>query len=325
MDLIYTNTEKEDVGVLHDFSLDLAFGSDENDFALTVAQENHVAQAGCCIYIQGTEYGGLIDAITSDTGTKEVTYSGRTWHGLLNSKILEPDSSKDYLVVSGDANAVLTDLISRMGLTSLFAADPNVSAITISNYQFDRYIAGYDGIRKMLASEGAKLHMEHDGTNVVLSAMPIVDYTQDGVDSDQMTLNVKQTKNKVNHLICLGSGELADRTVVHLYADESGQISQKQTFTGIDEYATTYEYPNVESDEDLLAEGTKRLEELLQQDELSVDLTESDDLYDIGDVVGATDNITGISIAVPISKKIVRIEGGYVTVDIETNTEEVSV
>lgn len=58
---------------------------------------------------------------------------------------------------------------------------------------------------------------------------------------------------------------------------------------------------------------------------MSVDLTESDDLYDIGDVVGATDNITGISIAVPISKKIVRIEGGYVTVDIETNTEEVSV
>lgn len=325
MDLIYTDTEKEDVGVLHGFSLDFAFGSDENDFALTVSQENHVAEAGCFIYIQGTEYGGMIDAVTSDTGTKEVTYSGRTWHGLLNSKILEPDASQDYLIVSGEANAVLADLISRAGLTSLFAVDPNVSAITISNYQFDRYIACYDGIRKMLASKGAKLHMEHDGTNVVLAAVPIVDYTQDGVDSDQVSLKVKQTKNKVNHLICLGSGELADRTVVHLYADESGQISQTQTFTGIDEYATTYEYSNAESNEDLLAEGTKRLEELLQQDELSVDLTESDDSYDVGDVVGATDNITGISISVPVSKKIVRIEGDYVTIDIETNIEEAKV
>lgn len=325
MDLIYTNTEKEDVGVLHGFSLDLAFGSDENDFALTVAQENHVAEAGCFIYIQGTEYGGLIDAVTSDTGTKEVTYSGRTWHGLLNSKILEPDAGKDYLIVSGEANAVLAGLISRVGLTSLFAVDPDVSAITISNYQFDRYIACYDGILKMLASKGAKLHMEHDGTNVVLSAVPIVDHTQDGVDSDQVSLKVKQAKNKVNHLICLGSGELSDRTVIHLYADGNGNISQNQTFTGIDEYSAVYDYSGVDSTEDLIAGGTERLEELLQQDELSVDLAESEDDYDIGDVVGATDNVTGISVSVPVSKKIVRIEGDYVTIDIETNVEQAKV
>lgn len=323
MDLIYTNTDKDDVGVLQDFSLDLAFGSDENDFALTVSQDNHVVEAGCFIYIQGTEYGGVVDAVTSDTGAKEVTYSGRTWHGLLNSKILEPDASQDYLIVSGEANAILASLLARMGLTPLFAANNTASKIAIDSYQFDRYTPGYDGILKMLASAGAKLHMEHNGTNVVLSAVPTVDYTQDGVYSDQIAMNVKQTKNKVNHLICLGSGELASRMVVHLYADGNGQISQKQTFTGIDEYTTTYEYSNAESEDVLIEEGTKHLEELLQQDELSVDLTESDDIYDVGDVVGATDNITGINVSVPVSKKIVRIEGDYVTIDIETNTEEV--
>lgn len=325
MDLIYTNTANEDVGVLQDFSLDLAFGSDENDFVLTVAQENHVVKAGCCIYIQGTEYGGLIDAVTSDTGAKEVTYSGRTWHGLLNSKILEPDASQDYLIVNGEANTVLASLLTRVGLTPLFIADCTVSSIKIDSFRFDRYIPCYDGISKMLASVGAKLHIEHNGSNVVLSAVPIVDYTQCGVDSDQITMKAKQTKNKVNHLICLGSGELADRMVVHLYADGNGQISQKQTFTGIDEYATIYEYPNVESNEDLIEEGTKRLEDLLQQDELSVDFTEIDDCYDVGDIVGATDYITGISISVPVSKKIVRIEGDNVSIDIEANTEKVTV
>lgn len=321
MDLIYTNTEKEDVGLLQDFSLDLAFGTDENDFELTVSQENHVAAAGCYIYIQGTEYGGLIDAITSNTGTKEVTYSGRTWHGLLNSKILEPDAGQSYLTVSGDANTILADLVERMGLTSLFAVDPVASGVTIGSYQFARYISGYDGILKMLASAGAKLHMEHNGAKVVLSAVPIRDYTQDGIDSDQTTITVKKAKNTVNHLICLGSDELEDRMVIHLYADENGNISQQQTFTGVDEYAATYDYSNVESEEELIEGGTKRLEKLLQQDELSVDLTESDDSYDVGDVVGATDNITGVSISVAVTKKIVKIEGENITIDIETNTD----
>lgn len=173
MDLIYTNTKKEDVGVFLDFALDLAFGSDENDFELTVIQENHVAEAGCFIYIQDTEYGGLIDAVTSDTGTKEVTYSGRTWHGLLNSKIIECTDNLDFpfdypidyggthLIVSGDANTILSDLITQMGLTSLFTVDPNASGITVKRYTFARYCPGYDGIAKMLASVGAKLHIEH--------------------------------------------------------------------------------------------------------------------------------------------------------------------
>lgn len=320
MDLIYTNTEKEDVGVLKDFSLDLAFGADENDFELTVCQENNVAEAGCYIYIQGTEYGGLIDAIKSDNSGKEITYSGRTWHGILNSKILEPDAGEDYLIVSGDANTVLASLIARMGLTSLFTVDPNTSVITINDYQFNRYISGYDGICKMLSSEDAKLHMEHNGTNVSLSAVPIMDYTQTGVDSDQMIMTVKKTTNKVNHLICLGTAQLSERTVIHLYADENGNISQKQTFTSIDEYTAVYDYSNVESTEELIAGGTERLKELLQQDELSVDCTANDDLYDVGDLVGATDNVTGISISVPVIKKVVRIDGESITVDIVTNT-----
>ena len=33
MDLIYANNQMEDIGVLLDYEFDLAFGSDENDFA----------------------------------------------------------------------------------------------------------------------------------------------------------------------------------------------------------------------------------------------------------------------------------------------------
>lgn len=325
MDLIYTNQNRQDIGVLHDFSLDLAFGSGENDFELTVSRENNVAQAGCYIYIQGTEYGGIIDAVKSDTGTAEVTYSGRTWHGILNSKILEPDSGQAYLTVSGDANTVLATLINRMRLGALFQALSTPSGITVKSYQFDRYVSGYNGILKMLKTVGAKLRIVHDGTNVVVSAVPVTDYTQDGVSDDQTALTVLKTKNTVNHLICLGTGELADRMVIHLYADAAGNISRTQTFTGLDEYTAVYDYSSVGSEDDLVAGGTERFRELLQQDQLDVNFPESDDIYSVGDIVGATDNVTGISIAVPVTKKIVKIEGDLVSVAIETNTESVSV
>lgn len=324
MDLIYTNQNREDIGVLQDFSLDLAFGSGENDFELTVSRENNVAQAGCYIYIQGTEYGGIIDAVKSDTGTAEVTYSGRTWHGILNSKILEPDSGQAYLTVSGDANTVLATLIVRMGLGALFQALSTPSGITVKTYQFDRYISGYNGILKMLKTVGAKLRIVHTGTNVVVSAVPVTDYTQDGVSDDQTALTVLKTKNKVNHLICLGTGELADRMVIHLYADAAGNISRTQTFTGLEEYTAVYDYSSVDNEEDLISGGTERFKELLQQDQLDVNFPESDDIYSVGDIVGATDNVTGISIAVPVTKKIVKIEGDLVSVTIETSTATVS-
>lgn len=324
MDLIYANSSREDIGVIPDYDFDLAFGSDENDFELTVSRNDHCCEAGYYIYIEGTEYGGIVDAITSDTAAEDVTYSGRTWHGILNSKILCPDAGESYFTVSGDANTILGTLLSRMGLAALFSASSAPSGINVSGYQFARYVSGYDGIRQMLKSVSAKLRVVYSGGSAVLSAAPIVDYTQDGLDSDQLALKVKKTANKVNHLICLGSGELANRTVVHLYADASGNISQTQTFTGTAEYTAVYDYSNAEDTAELIKSGTERLKELLQQDDLSVDVNEVDDPYDVGDIVGASDDVTGVTIAVPITKKIIRVQSGIVSVDLETDIANAS-
>jgi hypothetical protein len=112
--------------------------------------------------------------------------------------------------------------------------------------------------------------------------------------------------------------------VVHLYADEDGNISQTQTFSGIDEYVAVFDYPNAEDEEDLVANGIERLKELMQQDDLSVDVNEVDDPYDIGDLVGAVDYITGVQIIVPVNKKIVTIRNGIVTINIQTDIGNVT-
>ena len=313
------NSSMQDIGVIKAYNFDLAFGSNENNFELKVGVNDNCCEAGYYVYIEGTEYGGIIDAVASDTAAEEVTYTGRTWHGILNSKVLCPDSGQDYLTLNGNANTVLSTLISRMGLTSIFAASSDISALTISSYKMERYITGYDGIRKMLKTVNGKLVMSYNGTKVILSAAPIVDYTDAGViDSDIMSFSVKKTSRKVNHLICLGQGELKDRTVAHLYADTSGSISQSQTLTGLDEYSAVYDYSSAKTTEDLIKAGSEQLAELQKQDDLSVSLSEGEDVFDVGDIVGAVDNVTGIAISVPISKKIISIQNDYLSAAYET-------
>ena len=157
MDLIYMNPQRQDVGVLQNYKLDLAYGCDENDFELAVSMKNHVCAAGFFLYIEGTEYGGIIRKIRVKTEEEEIIYGGDTWHGILGKKILEPDADKDYLVCSGEAHAIIARLLQRCGLSDLFRASAEYSGLTIKSYKMNRYISLYDGIRKMLDTADAKL------------------------------------------------------------------------------------------------------------------------------------------------------------------------
>ena len=82
--------------------------------------DNNPCQQDYILYIEGTEYGGIIDSIAPDPDNNKLAYKGRTWHGVLNSKVLEPDAGYDYLTVYGDANEVVLELIERMNLTDTF-------------------------------------------------------------------------------------------------------------------------------------------------------------------------------------------------------------
>lgn len=321
MDLIYTNAAREEQGVLQAFELDMAFGADENDFECTVTSRNHVCENGSLLFFEGTEYGGMVDSIESNTATDDVTYSGRTWHGILNSKVLEPDSGESYLVLNGEANEVLASLVQRMGLTDLFGASDEDSGITISNYKMNRYIAGYDGIMKMFAAVGAKLKIKFSDGVAVLSAHPVKDYTQDEeFDSDLVPFTAKRNYKSVNHLVCLGAGELSNRLVVHLYADEEGNISNTQTLKDVDEITSIFEYSQISDESELIAEGKAKFKELLASDEIVIDFDADTDEYDVGDIIGAVDNVTGLSAHATIKKKVLAIKNGQISISLEPDT-----
>lgn len=318
MDLILTNAKREDQGVLSSYSLDLSYGADENNFALAIGSAESMIEFGAFIYMEGTEYGGTVDAVKTSSESESMTYTGRTWHGILNSKVIQPDSGEDYLIVSGDANEVLSLLIDRLGLSGLFVAVETLSGISIAQYQFRRYCKGYDGIRAMLAANGAKLKVVWENRSVYLSAEPIVDYTESPVDNDMATLTVEHHEKKVNHLICLGKGELAEREVIHLYVDQSGQIVDTQHFTGLDEITEVYDNSNSEN---LRSDGIAHLKELIDNDKAEMPLLEDEKaIYDIGDIVGALNMLSGVSVAAAVSQKIVKINNGAVSTEYKTGS-----
>jgi hypothetical protein len=319
MDLIYTNGKRIDQGILNAYALDLSFGASENDFEITIGENEPPIEPGAILYIEGTEYGGIADGIKASTNGETTTYMGRTWHGIMNSKVIQPDAGKDYFVISGDANEVLSTVIARLGLSALFVADEEPSGINISNYQFARYCKGYDGIKAMLAANGAKLNMAWKDRSVVLSAKPVVDYTQAPVDGDIATLSVEQHNQKVNHLICLGKGDLAAREVLHLYVDQFGRIGDVQYYTGIEEITDTYDNSNAESSDELRKGGIERLTELRNNDKAEIALPETEGLsYDIGDIVGASEIKSGVTVAATVSQKIVKISNDAISIEYKT-------
>lgn len=224
MDLIYADANKIDLGVLLDYKWDLAYGKDENNFICEVLTDNHVCKEGYILYIEGTEYGGIIDKIHLGTSAETITYSGRTWHGILEGHVIEPNTGCDYYTANGEGNAVLAELIEWMGLSGLFKVSTADSGIDIVQYQI-RYQKGYTAIRKMLFEFGGKLKMEYRLGFVELSVVPYVDYSQDEEwDSTQLDFEIERNYRPVNHVICLGKGDLRNRKVIHLFADENGGV-----------------------------------------------------------------------------------------------------
>lgn len=314
-ELIVTDASHVDQASLEDFTLDAAWGADENDFELTV---DRLIDAGSYVYFDGGECGGVVDSLKDSLkdGRSTLTYGGRTWHGMLANKILEPDKGKDYLTVSGTASTVIGSLISRVGLDAVFDAvdAPTAGAQTIKSYQFDRYVDAYSGLRKMCAASGLKLRLAYASGKVRVWAEPAAHYG-DSIDSDLIDFDATRTWRKPNHMIGLGKGELRNRIVSHWYADSKGNVTQTQTFKGLDEIAQVYDYSSAEADE--LAKNTKKkLQDLQSEGEMKVTVHEDSGIaFDVGDTVTARDNLTGITVNATISKKIVKVSDGVLSVD----------
>lgn len=329
MELILADQHANDVRRLFDAEIDVDL-KDTNTFELKINRGEYQDDLtfGSIVYVPETEYGGIIGEVNTDTSIDTISLKGYAWRGLIDKKILRPPSGSDYLTISGELNSCLNELTAG-NFDSLFSVSAESTGVSLNNFQFERYTTMLAGINKMLKSVGYKLRIKYiqqeNGASgyIELSATPIIDYssTIEFSQDDRLDFTFNNVKNGVNHLICLGTGELKDRIVVDLYVQEDGTIGTQPFYTGLAEIAETYEDTNAESTE-LKEKGIDKLQELQNYSLFEMNVASLELDVDIGDIVGGRDYLTGLYAKKPITGKIWRVSGGAESIEYSVEGED---
>lgn len=313
-DVIVADSTGVEIRVIAFRSYDFEIGDAENSFEIECESEEwQNPPVNARLFIPGTELGGIYKCTEVSKKRRTVLARGRTWRGMMQKKIIIPPSGADYATDSGELNALIKARV-EAAFPGLFVGSSESTGVTVS-YQYDRYTTLYDGLKAMLKSVNYRLNIAYSQIlkKVVVSAAPIVDYSARIEYSDDMNADYSMTldNRSVNHLICLGAGELRNRTVMHLFVDANGVISQTQTQFDEDEVVEVYDYTNA-SDAELLKSGIEQLKRLINYNEnkFTIDL-ESEIEVAIGDIVGSRDYLTGLTMTAPIKAKIVKWQNGF--------------
>ena len=158
----------------------------------------------------------------------------------------------------------------------------------------------------MLKSVGYRLNISCQNGAVRLTPTLIHDYSDELEYSQDSNINfrIQDNRNGVNHLICLGQGDLKDRQVINLYLQSNGTIGTTQYYTGLSERADVFDFPAVESLDELEKFGRERFALLLNSQKM--EMTIGDIAVELGDIVGGRERITGTYMKKPITQKIVK-------------------
>lgn len=307
--------------------LDVEVGTSEestNDFEFFSNRLFSEDTAG--FYVPGTEIGGMIEYTKEKTDEDVATLRGYTWRGLLSQAgpIMAP-SGQDYMIVSGEANAVISSLLSGV-LGDFFTISTEDSGCMITSYQFPLYINYLDGIEGMLETYGYRLKITADKVaanqpiQIIIEAVKaqIVSGTFNSDNGIPMTFEIDNMG--INHLVCGGAGELQQRMIIDLYIDNNGAVSQTPYYTGYKERIAFFDYPNAESSDDLIAEGIKELLSLASSKKLTLEAPEDYEL-EVGDLVQGVFP-DGTIIQSPIVQKVYKISNGIVSEEYKIKDEE---
>lgn len=320
MDIVYTYSDGIDKGILKSYSLDFDT-NDKKDFQITTRIDNNVMEANGLWYIDSTEYGGIVDNVQVNTNSDELIYTGRNFRGVLDSKVVLPPDGQPYLILNGKVGEVISSLLEQYGLSSIFSM--TTSEENLADFKVSRYVTLLEAIMSIAYSLNKVIRLSVNRGTVFVKLVSRIDYSDElQYRSNELNFTVKKAYASVNHLVCLGQGELTERQVVHLYVNDKKEITDTQYYFNKFEVAEVYEDVGAETVEDLTEAGKKRLSELLNTDSFEITLTGN--RYKIGDIISCYEPITGFSVSREISNMIVKIKNDSVNIDYTVGGEAVS-
>lgn len=328
MDFIVTDKYGQDKGYMEHCGAEFNVGQD-NDFEFKIqnqlfSDDRH--RKNCRVFAENTEYGGLIRNINPVTEEHIVKLTGPTWRGILNQRAINP-LNNTYVILQGEANAVLSQYIENLGLSELYTVSEADSGIML-DYQIPQQSMLLDAFTAALDKAGARLDMKYQpgGANqkgyVLLCAKNIADYSEmiEISEDGNVKLDILDCQNGVNHLICHGKKEVEPRPRADLYAWPDGSIQKTAYYTGLDLIEQYYEDTGAETEQELEESGREKFADLMNYKQLKISVSDMD--LELGDIVGGRERITGIYMTSPVVRKIVSVTGkGEMSIDYKLKGE----
>jgi len=319
--MILLDDDLHEVGYVDvDLDVEIGLSDSPNDFEFnTVTIQKLKPHAW---YIEGTEYGGIVEYRESSTEYNYEVLKGFTWRGYLAKAIILPPSGSNYKVVSGDANTIISGILSGV-LGGFFTVPSTSSGLTITNYQFPLYCTVLDGLELMLEKYGYRLKIScvKDGATIKVQVEAVQAIQVEGTWNADNRIPMKFIKNDmgINHLICAGEGKLQNRVRLDLYINQNGEVSTTQYYTGFAERTAFYDYGNAESTDDLIDNGTEQLKALASSKTLQMNAPQ-DIALEIGDKVKGQFPDGTIMIS-PIVNKVYKIVDGIEEIEYKIKGE----
>lgn len=234
-DLIYTDASLRDVGVLQTYTLDLDLAK-EKDFELKTPDP--VLQSGSYIYIPGTEYGGIVDCVESDSANHQVTYTGRSFRGILNKKVIDTTRNGVQITLHGTLTEIGNTLLQEQGLDDQFIFENADKDDEVSDEVYGLAVGEHCTLYEAITKAAASINFTYvynfvqSDRKVHITPVLAEDYSEylSYCQDNSISFTVKENNGGINHLVCTGVDEDGKAITIHLFTDENG---------GILPYATT--------------------------------------------------------------------------------------
>lgn len=326
MELIHADSSMNEIRFIDNFTkldacVSLAGEIDDNSWLLSMPVESYSAKPiniGDYVYIEDTEWGGPVEKIRHNSTSRTVEISGVCWRGLLLRAVIKPNAGETHLQVSfNDGNAAISALLGGK-MDNIFTVSNNECPINYS-YSF-RYATLFDGLTDSFGSLGYRLGINFTGGKAILCAEPITDHSDEIEFSSDLSggmISEIGCIGSCNHILALGSGEMLERQVVELWLLPDGNITDDSSDNRIpaeNELRTyLYDYPSVESEDDLINYAKRKLREYAPAPSLEFTLEDGYIEMNIGDIVGARDYITGLAQKLRISEKLLTIDSSGIS------------
>lgn len=294
---------------------DSTVGND-NTFQLVLPDIDYIgAVKGDIIDVAGTEFGGVIKKIAHSSG--KVTITGTTWRGLLSQHVTP--ASIDTL--SGDALSILrtivTDWLGNSGLIKVADGEcgTDLQSVKTKNKTILQIADEY------FLTAGLRLAIQYDGSNAILSTEPISDLSNEIELSQDYTAQLFTSVSDLkfyNHCIAVGDGVQAEA-----WRLDDGTITTDKSKApkGLKCVDILVESEKEDDIDKLKDKATEKLKDGKSITTLEMDIS-SHGTLELGDIVSAYDDITGISCTTTVSNIELKIEKGQIELNYEVTNND---